>query len=66
MSSLVNYLTPTSFHSFEYAQSKFIIIIIRNINFILFFKIERNRSYEMSSFSETAAFNLHKGKKNKF
>ncbi len=41
-----------------------LIFLTRNINFILFFKIERNRSYEMSSFSETAAFNLHKGKMN--
>jgi phosphatidylinositol phospholipase C, beta len=43
MGSLVNYLQPTTFRTFEKSA-------------------KRNKSYEMSSFVETIAYNLHKEK----
>jgi hypothetical protein len=66
MSRLVNYLQPVDFQSFEIAESKIFLSGIIFFEFFFVKQIERNRTYELSSFLETKAYNLHKEKSTEF
>jgi len=67
MDSLVNYLQPFTFQAFDVSQSINIFIYYMKLKHIRINSIlERNRSFELSSFVETNAFNLLKEKSTDF